>query len=145
VRFRLPEPVLAAPERELTEGTWMSHETPEVSVMMQVPQVGCFVRCLLPVHLSGGFEVRFGVWLGVAPDDLQRAVRVWWEPEYSQLVLDGRLANRLPIWDCLAAPARASVRSAHATPYISGSADALLSQVISEEWPHEPVLAALPK
>ncbi len=68
--------------------------------MMQVPDAGPFVRCLLPVHLTGGFTLTFGVWLAVHPDDLQHAFRVWWEPEYRELELDALLANRLPVWVC---------------------------------------------
>ena len=44
VRFRLPVPEFVTTNREQTPGTWMSHATPEVSVMMQVPEVGPFVR-----------------------------------------------------------------------------------------------------
>src|SRR4051812_39365013 len=95
-RFTLPDLVLNASERELTAGTWMSNGDARSSVMMQVPSVGPFVRALLPVALTGGFTVTFEVWLAVHPDDLQRAFRVWWEPEYQDLVLDGWLANALP-------------------------------------------------
>jgi hypothetical protein len=42
IRFRLPEPVLG-------------HESPEASVMMQIPGVGPFVRALLAVRLVGGY------------------------------------------------------------------------------------------
>lgn len=95
-RFTLPDPVLDTPARESAPGTWMSHGDPNSSVMMQVPSVGPFVRVLLPVSLTGGFTVTFGVWLLVHPDDLARAYRIWWEPQYADLVLDGWLANALP-------------------------------------------------
>jgi hypothetical protein len=122
----------------------MSHETAEQSVMMQVPSVGPFVRCLLPVALTGGYRVTFGVWIAVHPDDLRRAFSVWWEPEYAQLALDGWLANRLPTWDCLAASVHATVEDPEHTPYIRSSDDGMLSRVLKDEWPHEPVLSALP-
>ena len=44
--------------------------------MMQVPEVGPLLRALLPVHLSGGYTLTFGLWLLVRPDDLQRAFRL---------------------------------------------------------------------
>ena len=47
VRFRLPEPVLASPDREKTAGAWLSHGTAESWWMMQIPSVGAFVRALL--------------------------------------------------------------------------------------------------
>jgi hypothetical protein len=122
----------------------MSHATAEEAVMMQVPDLGAFVRCLLPIHLSGGFEVTFGLWLAVHPDDLQRAYSTWWEAEYRDLVLDGWLANELPVWGLLAAPARARVKDTSHTPYIVESTDNALSRVLTEEWPHDELLAALP-
>lgn len=141
VRFRLPEPVLG---RETTPGMWMSHDDPNTSVMMQVPRVGAFVRALLPVGLDGGYTVTFGVWLSVHPDDLQRAFRAWWEPEYRSLVLDGLLANVLPVWDALGLPVTASVIDPDATPYITASSDKLLADVLTQQWPHDELFDALP-
>lgn len=145
VRFRLPDPVAAIGAQGLPDGSWMSHEDPTTSVMMQVPNVGPFVRCLLPVHLTGGYSVTFGVWLAVPPEDLQRAFRIWWEPEYRDLVLGGYLGNTLPVWQLLGAPATADVRDVNETPYVTGSSDGALLRVLSEEWPHEELLAALPE
>jgi hypothetical protein len=121
----------------------MSHADARTSVMMHVPGVGPFVRALLPVALTGGYTVTFGVWIGVRPDDLQRTFQVWWEPEYAELVLDGRLANALPVWGLLTAPVRATVRNPEHTPYCSASPDAQLHAVLTEEWPHELVLDAI--
>jgi hypothetical protein len=56
VRFQLPDPVLALPDRERTDGTWLSHHDANSSVMMQVPDLGGFVRVLLPVHLTDGYS-----------------------------------------------------------------------------------------
>jgi hypothetical protein len=111
--------------------------------MMQVPSVGPFVRALLPVSLSGGFTITFGVWLLVHPDDFQRAYRIWWEPEYADLVLDGWLANALPGWGLLATPVRAVVRDPEETPYCSESPDQPLAAVLSQRWPHDVVLDAI--
>src|SRR5260370_16840184 len=70
----------------------------------EIPSVGPFVRALLVVRLMGGYAVTYGVWVGVHPGDLQRAFRVWWEPEYENLRLEGALANSVPPWGLLAAP-----------------------------------------
>ena len=144
VRFRLPDPVLAAPDQERTEGTWLSHADANQSVMMMVPTVGPFVRSLLLVRLTGGFTVTFGVWIGVHQDDLHRAFAMWWEPEYINLRLDGRLANDLPGWGLLAAQANAAVLNADETPYVVSSSEANLARLLADEWPHEEVLARLP-
>ena len=111
--------------------------------MMQVPNVGAFVRALLPVRLTGGHTVTFGVWLAVHPDDLPHVFAVWWEPEYADLVLHGWLANALPVWDLLGTPVRAVVRNPEHTPYCADSPDDDLAAVLTDEWPHEPVLAAI--
>jgi hypothetical protein len=137
VRFALPDPVLDAPERDSTPGTWLSHADPRESVMMQVPGVGAFIRALLPVHLAGGGSVTFGVWLAVRPDDLQRLFRVWWQPEYRDAVVDGWLANAVPPWGLLASPVRATVLDPDHTPYCTSSDDVALSDVLSREWPDE--------
>jgi hypothetical protein len=114
-------------------------------VLLQVQGVGAFVRVLLPIHLTGGYTITVGTWLGVHPDDLRRAWEVWWEPEYAALRFEGYLANAVPPWgeDVLARPATAGVRDENQAPYISSSEDRLLSSVLQDEWPHEPILVAL--
>lgn len=144
VRFLLPQPVLESDEQEAAAGTWMSHADPNSSVMMQVPGVGAFVRALLPVRLTGGYRLTFGLWLAVHPDDLRRAFQVWWEPDYAHLVLDGWVANVVPPWGLLGAPVRAGVRSPDETPYCLESPDPTLGRVLAEEWSHVEVLDALP-
>jgi len=121
----------------------MSHSDAATSVMMQVPGIGPFVRSLLPVRLTGGFTVTFGVWLAIHPDDLQHVFHVWWEPDYSRLVLHGWLANALPVWGLLATPVRAVVRDPEQTPYCADSPDQKLGEVLSAEWPHDLVLDAI--
>ena len=143
IRFRLPDPVQETIEQENAPGAWMSHADPQTSVMMQVPDVGPFVRALIPVALTGGSTVTFGVWLLVDPDDLQRAFAVWHQPEYLDLVLDGWLANALPGWGLLGKPVRAAVRKRQHTPYCVDSTDPVLAAVLTQEWRHDLVLDAL--
>ena len=112
--------------------------------MMQVPAVGAFVRALLPVSLTGGYTVTYGVWVAIEPRELRRAFAVWWEPEYRDLSLDGSLANLIHPWDLLAAPVRLAVRDPQQTPYCVTSSHLQLSRVLSEQWPHEVVLDSLP-
>ena len=54
------------------------------------------MRALLPVRLTGGYTVSFGVWLAVHPDDLQHIFAVGWEPDYARLVVHGWPVNSLP-------------------------------------------------
>ena len=144
VRSGLPDPVAASPGQERVPGAWLSQGSPESSVMMQIPGAGPFVRALVPVRLTGGHTVTYGAWIGIHPDDLQRAFRVWWKPEHKDLRLNGVLANSIQPWGLLAAPVSLAVRDAQQTPYCVSSLDPLLSRVMSEDWPHENVLQALP-
>jgi hypothetical protein len=88
----------------------------------------------------GGYTITFGVWLGVHPDDLQRAFSVWRAPEYVDLRLTGRLANALPAWGLLAAQADAAVLNPDATAYIVSSGDPTLARVLADEWQHDEIL-----
>ncbi len=142
VRFTLPDPVLDAPGKETTPGTWISHGNARDSAMMQVPNVGAFVRALLPIKLTEGHTVTFGVWLAVDPRELRSVFDVWWEPEYRDLRLTGRLANTIPPWGMLAAPVETVVRDPDETPYCESSEDPQLDRVLRGEWPHDLVLTA---
>lgn len=143
VRFTWPDPVFAMGLGLRGDAIWMSHADARSSVMMQVPDLGAFIRALLPVTLTGGFTLTFGVWIGVHPDDLQRAHALWWTQGYPSLELEGRLANAVPPWGLLAAPVHAVVRDPEQTPYCDSSSHPELASVLSDEWAHETVLAAV--
>lgn len=119
--------------------TWQTRD------MMDVQGCGAFIRALLPVKLTGDHSVTFGVWLAVDPDDMQRAFRAWWEPEYLTFTVDAWLANALPIWGLLAVPVRAQVRQESELPYVVSSQDQNMTRVLTGEWDHELVLSALPR
>ena len=121
----------------------MSDATARESVMMQVPQLGAFVRVLLPIRLTGGYNVTFGVWLAFEPADLPAIFGAWWAPEYRDLRVNGWLGNAIRPWGCLAAPVEAAVRDPAHTPYCERSEDPLLDRVLRDEWPHNLVLDSL--
>jgi hypothetical protein len=137
--------VLHLRKQERTKGTWMDGKDPQTSDLLQVPQAGPFVRSLLVVQLTGGYTATFGVWVGVHPDDLQRAFAAWSSDEaYRGLTIEGRLANKLPGWGLLGAPVRSVVEDVKELPRIVESSDPALSEVLTTEWPHEEVLVRLP-
>lgn len=131
------------PDQEKTAGTWMSHVDAAGSVMIVVPDAGPFLRALLPVRLTEGHTITFGVWLLIHPSDLQATYEVWSEPEYRNLRINGWLANAIQPWGLLAAPVEAGVRSVEETPYCERSSDPDLDRVLRAEWPHEQVFHAL--
>jgi len=143
VRFRLPDPVLNSPDQHLAEGSWLSNPDPNLATLMQIPEISPFVRALLPVRLTGGHTLRFGVWIAIHPDELQRAASVWNEPEYGELKLTGYLANRIEPWGLFAVPVNLAVLDPDHTPYCVSSPDQGLDDVLSKEWLHS-ILASLP-
>jgi hypothetical protein len=143
LRFTLPDVVAATTDREHAAGAWLSHRDARTSVMMQVPDVGAFVRSSLEVRLSDHSTVTFGVWLSVHPEALQIAHEVWDQPAYLALTIDGVLANAVPPWGMLAAPVHAVVRDRRHTPYCESSSDPLLTRVLTHEWPTHTIVTAL--
>lgn len=111
--------------------------------MMQVPNVGAFVRALLPVKLTEGHTVTFGVWLAIHPKDLKPTFDIWWDPANEHLHLDAWLANAIPPWGMLACPIEAAVRDPNQTPYCVSSPDETVNRVLTEEWDHDLVLEGI--
>jgi hypothetical protein len=142
IRFQLPTPIFDLPDWKQAPGLWMSHQTPNESVMLQLDGFGAFIRCLLPVHLEGKHQLTYGVWVGVHPKQLQEAFAVWWDdlPAYADLRLDGLLANRIEPWGLLGAPVVATVLNPEETPYCTSSEDPTLSHVLTHTWPHDEAL-----
>jgi len=82
--------------------------------------VGVFVRVMLPVRLTEGFQITYGTWLALLNRaDFDRARRLWHSDEYSSLVLEGVLANAIEPWGPpLMTRARAAVRDVNQVPYV---------------------------
>ncbi|HJU91461.1 MAG TPA: DUF2199 domain-containing protein [Pyrinomonadaceae bacterium] len=140
IRFKLPEPVLSIPEEDREAVTWGN------DVLMEVKDLGSFVRILIPIKLSGGYTVTYSAWLSVHPFDLYRAWEVWTDDSaYPQLRLFGYLANKIPTWEneTFKKPLDAAVLNVEHTPYAVDSSDEFMRRVIHDEWPHEEVLAAI--
>jgi hypothetical protein len=112
----------------------MTDRTPGESVMMEVPNAGAFVRVLLPIRLTGGFSLTYGLWLEVSPGDLRSTFDIWFDPAYTDLQLNGRLGNPVLPWGMLGAPVSTIVGSPDETPYCHSSADETLNRVLTDEW-----------
>jgi hypothetical protein len=130
----MPDPALEPGPWHDAGDWWMNDEDARSSVFMQVPGLGAFVRALLPVRLERAHKLTFGVWIGVTPDELRRAFDVWWEPEYVDLVIEGRLANAVPPNVELGTPVRLVVRDPGHTPYCDWSPDQNLQALLKRTW-----------
>lgn len=145
IRFRLPDPVLAHPGSESADDTWgVVNGDPMQSTFLMVQNVGCFVRALLPVQLTGGYAVTFGVWVAIREEDLRHAYETWWTPTYADLTIDGYLANDLLPFGLGGRPVRIEVRDENTLPECTSSTDPELAHVMHTTWDHRTVLDALP-
>ena len=135
LRYELPDAVLDLPEEERAAGMWTEGPDPRTAVMLEVPGIGSFVRCLLPVRLDDGGSLTYGVWLGVSGEALRRAFDVWWAPPYAHLQLEGSLANDVPPGGTLGSDVEAVVRNLDHTPYITASAHPVVQRLLAEVWP----------
>ncbi|TWP50023.1 DUF2199 domain-containing protein [Lentzea tibetensis] len=132
VRFGLPDAALSLPEDEVLHVN---------GGLLAVKDRGSFARCLLPVSLSGDFELVLGTWMKISDADLERTAAVWEEPEYAELVLGGTLANDIRPWGMLGAELTAEVRDTEDIPYAASSTDGLLDRVLHGVWDRDDVLS----
>ncbi|MET8630927.1 DUF2199 domain-containing protein [Kitasatospora sp. NPDC004669] len=136
-RFGLPDAALEVPQEA-------RHEV-GVAALLRVDGVGSFIRCLLPVRLTGGTELVLGTWLRISDDDLDHAHRIWEDPAYRELTLRGTMANAIKPWgdDLRDAPATVVVRSPDEIPYVDHSDDELLRRILTTTWDRDDVLCRL--
>lgn len=145
IRYELPDVVL---EQDITVESgrlWMSHATVQESAMIAAEGIGSFVRALLPVHLTGGYTVTFGVWVVVPTEEMHRALSEWFSPWYPRLVIDGHLANEIAPWSVSGAPTRISVIDPDHIPYVTSSPNHEMTAVLQCAWNHKVVLSSLPR
>ncbi|MET8152992.1 DUF2199 domain-containing protein [Actinoplanes sp. NPDC049668] len=137
IRSAWPDAMLALSEPE-REATWGNHH------LRQADGIGAFVRCLMPVRLTGGGSIEFSVWLRVDPDSLRHAHEVWETPAYADLRLEGTVSNGIQPWnDLLGAPGRAEVRELESIPYLVADEGTTLHRILHEEWDRDLVLSRL--
>ena len=110
------------------------------------PGLGVFLRVLLPVRLTGGYEIRYGTWLALTTtSDFDRARALWHAPEYPTLVLEGVLSNAIEPWGrSVMTKARVGVRLHHEVPYVEEILDPSMSRLLTETWSRDWVLSAMP-
>ncbi|UWE07486.1 DUF2199 domain-containing protein [Actinacidiphila bryophytorum] len=110
--------------------------------LLEADGVGCFVRCLLPLQLTGGVTLVVGTWLRVAEAEFGRAQASWESYDYEQLVLAGTLANAVPPFGehLLHAPVLAGVRDRDELPYVTGSERPGVARILATTWDRDDVL-----
>ena len=96
-----------------------------------------FVRCVLPVELTGDLELWFSAWMRVSAAEARRAAAAWGGPEYASLRLTGTFAHDLKPWDGLhGAPVVAEVREPDYLP------EYVQHPLLGTTWDRDHVLSA---
>nr|WSX78429.1 DUF2199 domain-containing protein [Streptomyces sp. NBC_00899] len=135
-RFGMPDGVGAAGEASLRYAGGLR-------ALLEAEGVGCFVRVLLPLSLTGGTSLVVGTWLRVGEADFGAAQRSWESFGYEGMVLAGTLANAVPPFEdeLLHAPVTVGVRDRDELPYVTGSERPGVACVLATVWDRDHVLS----
>jgi hypothetical protein len=137
IRSALPDAFLAL-SAEQRASAWGNSD------FQRLEGIGGFLRCLMPVRLSGGGSVTYSVWLRLDDEQLRHALAVWSTPEYAALELHGEVANAIKPWPgLLGEAAGAVIRDAGTLPYLVADENSLLSRVLTDVWDRDDVLSRI--
>jgi hypothetical protein len=140
IRVDRPDAVIDIPESERREAVRGN------DFLLHEQRAGWFVRCLLPISLTGGLTVTFGAWVRIDEVTFERIGTVWRSPSYRQLRFSGSFANAVQPWgpELLDAPVTVAVRDEDALPYVVvAPAAPLLSSLVTDTWDRDRVLSSL--
>lgn len=128
-RLNRPEQLIGVPGEQLAAPT---------GGLLVGPDGDTYIRCLLPVALTGGTELVFGAWMRISKVDAMYAHAVWDnDSEYANLRLSGRFANAIKPWDLLGVHAEAAVLNADELPYYTSH------PLLEREWDRDEVLSRI--
>ncbi|MEV8587544.1 DUF2199 domain-containing protein [Streptomyces sp. NPDC051180] len=139
IRFGLPDAALGTPEE--------ARRTAGADALLKVDGVGSFVRCLLPLKLSGDTELVLGTWLEVDEETLRRTASVWHdEAAYPGLVVRGRLANAVEPWggEVLGLEMTARIADPGELPYLVEGHEPTAVGLLGDVWGRDHVLERFP-
>ncbi|BEL02946.1 hypothetical protein Q0Z83_011370 [Actinoplanes sichuanensis] len=106
--------------------------------------IGAFIRCLMPIRLTGGGRLTYSAWLKVPAEQFRHAREIWQTAEYPNLTLTGEMANAIqPFTEIYGEPASAAIRDADSLPYLSAPEGTLLWRVLNEVWDRDDVLSRI--
>ncbi|AGL20760.1 DUF2199 domain-containing protein [Actinoplanes sp. N902-109] len=109
------------------------------------PDLGAFIRCMMPVQLTGGGTVEYSVWLRIDDNQMRKALHFWDLPEYADLTLVGTVANDVKPWEgMLGEPARAEVRDPGTIPWLIAQPETLLHRILHDTWDRDDILSRIP-
>ncbi|MEV6236887.1 DUF2199 domain-containing protein [Lentzea sp. NPDC051838] len=130
----------------LPDGAIASEETNPNAAFLRLETGQTFVRCSLPVALTGGTTLMYMTWLELGESDFERAVTAWRDSTWDGLVLHGTLGNDLKPWtaELRGAEVMASVRAIDEVPTVVNSDHPVLHRMLTETWDRDVVLSWFP-
>ncbi len=109
---------------------------------LAIKNVGFFLRVVMPVRLDDGSRVDFGTWLEIHAEAFRTAWQTWNAPEYSDLSVQGYVANDIAPWGKFPhVLVKASVGNVDEVPALSSCEDPQVMRIIEEAWPRDYVLS----
>jgi hypothetical protein len=128
-RLNRPEHLIGVPAEQLGAPT---------GGLLVGPDGDSYLRCLLPVRLTGGVELVFGAWMQISKVDAMYAHAVWDnDAEYANLHVSGKFANIIQPWDLLGVPVEAAVLNTDELPYFTSH------PALEQEWDRDEVLCRI--
>ncbi|MCP2241455.1 hypothetical protein [Lentzea aerocolonigenes] len=128
-RLNRPEQLIGVPAEQLGAPT---------GGLLVGPDGDSYLRCLLPVRLTGGVELVFGAWMQISKVDAMYAHAVWDnDAEYANLHVSGKFANIIQPWDLLGVPVEAAVLNTDELPYFTSH------PALEQEWDRDEVLCRI--
>jgi hypothetical protein len=125
-RLNRPDPLIGLPGEQLGAPT---------GGLLVGPDGDSYLRCLLPVRLTGGVELVFGAWMQISKVDAMYAHAVWDnDSEYKNLRVSGTFANFIAPWDLVGTPVEAAVLNADELPYYTSH------PLLEHEWDRDEIL-----
>ncbi|MFS8104234.1 DUF2199 domain-containing protein [Lentzea alba] len=130
----------------LPDGAIAADETDPNAAFLRLESGQTFVRCLLPVALTGSTTLMYMAWMEIGQEDFRRASTAWHDSSWASLVLYGTLGNDLKPWTASlrGAEVMASVRAMDEPPTIMNSDHPMLQRMLTETWDRDIVLSWFP-
>jgi hypothetical protein len=130
----------------LPDGATPAESTNSNAAFLRLETGQTFVRCLLPVALTGGTTLAYMTWMQISEEDFHRASTAWRDSSWADMILYGTLANDLKPWASalLGAEVMASVRQINEPPTIVNSDYIMLRRMLTETWDRDVVLCSFP-
>lgn len=130
----------------LPDGVTPTESTNPNAAFLRLETGQAFVRCLLPVALTGDTRLTYMTWMEIGEEDFQRAYAAWRDSSWADTILYGTLGNDLKPWTAAlrGAEVMASVGAMDEPPTIMNSDNVMLRRMLTETWDRDLVLSWFP-